>query len=62
MAWPFYVCDDIYDTAADAVRTINSRLSRCGLQLSPGDASTLRDALVSALESTEVEEADECGA
>jgi hypothetical protein len=61
MAWPLYECDDIYDTAADAVRAINARLSRRGLQLSPDDASTLRDALVSALESTEVEEADECG-
>jgi hypothetical protein len=58
MPHPFYECDDIYDAAADAVRAINARLSRRGLQLSPDDASTLRDALVSALQSTEVEEGD----
>jgi hypothetical protein len=59
MTDPFYECDDIFDAAADAVRTINANLARRGLQLVPDDAWTLRDALVSPLEATEVEEANE---
>ena len=58
MTAPFYECDDIYDATAEAVRAINARLARRSLQLVSDDASALRDALVSALEATDVEEAE----
>lgn len=54
---PFRECDDVYDAAAGAVRAINARLARRGLQLVPDDAEAIRDALVGGLQDSEVEEA-----
>ena len=52
----FSECDDIHDAATDAVRNIDSRLSRMGLRLrdpgvlAPAIAALLRDSCVVALE------------
>lgn len=54
---PFRECDDVYDAAAGAVRAINARLARRGLQLVSDDAEALRVSLVGGLQDSEVEEA-----
>lgn len=50
----FPAADDVHDAAADAVRCIDARLSRRGLQLGPSDWEALRDAVVEALGDAEV--------
>ena len=57
MTAPFRECDDVYDAAAGAVRAINARLARRGLQLVSDDAEALRESLVGGLQESEVEEA-----
>jgi hypothetical protein len=53
MALPFHDCDDIHDAAADAVRALNARLARRGLELAATDA--LREVIAGALQLAEVE-------
>jgi inhibitor of KinA sporulation pathway (predicted exonuclease) len=52
----FRDCDDVYDAASDAIRAINARLGRRGLQLEGASFEALRDALTAALRLAEVEE------
>lgn len=55
MPMPFYEADDIHDAATDAVRALNHRLERLGLQFIPEHFGPLRDLLAAALPLTEVE-------
>ena len=55
MATPFYEADDIHDAATDAVRALNHRLERRGLQLIPEHFGPLRDLLAAALPLIKVE-------
>jgi hypothetical protein len=55
MAGLFHDCDDIHDAAADAVRAINARLSRRGLQLVPEHWEPLRQMMTGALALVSVE-------
>ena len=55
MAEPFHDCDDIHDAASDAVRALNTRLSRRGLQLVPEAWQPLREVIAAVLPLVEVE-------
>lgn len=56
MEAPLYRYDDVYDVAADAVRCIDARLERRGLQLEPAAGEALRTALEGVLRLAEVQE------
>jgi hypothetical protein len=58
MAEPFHDCDDIHDAAADAVRAINARLGRRGLQLVPEAWQPLRELIAAALPLVLVEDVE----
>jgi hypothetical protein len=49
MPEPFRDCDDIHDAATDAVRAVNARLGRRGLQLVPEHWEPLRELVAAAL-------------
>jgi hypothetical protein len=55
MEAPLYRYDDVYDVAADAVRCIDARLQRRGLQLEPAAGEALRTALEGVLHLAGVE-------
>lgn len=61
MEAPLYRYDDVYDVAADAVRCIDARLQRRGLQLEPATGEALRTALEGLLNMAEVEFLDDEG-
>ena len=46
----FCAADDTHDAAADAIRAINARLSRRGLQLEPASFDALREQLADDLQ------------
>lgn len=61
MEAPLYRYDDVYDVAADAVRCIDARLQRRGLQLDPTAGEALRSTLEGVLHLAEVEFLDDEG-
>jgi hypothetical protein len=56
---PFGNCDDVCDTATDAIRCINARLQRLGKQLDSSSRDELQLALEQALSKAEVEFIDD---
>ena len=61
MTAPLCRYDDVYDLAADAVRCIDARLYRLGLQLEPNVGEALRHTLEGLLNMAEVEFLDDEG-
>ena len=61
MEAPLYRYDDVYDVAADAVRCIDARLQRRGLQLESTAGEALRRTLEGVLGLAEVEILDNEG-
>ena len=58
MSSPFYECDDLHDAAKAAVRALDDRLNRRGLQLVPEAWEPLQQVLTGALALVEVEAMD----
>ena len=56
---PFGNCDDVCDTATDAVRCVNARLQRLGKQLDSSSRDELQHALEEALREAAVEFIDD---